>query len=282
MTMEQAEVVVVFPVYNGAKTLVKSLECIANQDFAAFQAIILENCSTDDTLSIAEAFCAKDARFSIVRNTVHLSAQDNFIKAFELGAARGRFFCLRACDDFSSPDFLGALVGALREDDSKLLAACSTKVIGKGEPRMKHPATSIFDFGRSYEKGIVPRNLTFPSEWIYGVFRSNAVDVILGRWRDLGSPWCLASYVLAEFIVRDLVAYIPGPTYDFVEGSGSEQRYGAKAFRDRLQQRMIYTFGCYKLAHKLPKVGILTKLKFFRMCWNDARRKTRYKLFWVF
>ncbi|WVT75407.1 glycosyltransferase family 2 protein [Sinorhizobium chiapasense] len=279
--MEQAEVVVVFPVYNGAKTLLKSLECIANQEFATFQAIILENCSTDDTLSIARAFCEKDNRFSIVQNPVHLSAQDNFTKAFQLGAARGRFFCLRACDDFSSSDFLGALLGALQQDDGKLLAACSTKVIGRGEPKMKHPVSSAINFGKRYEQGKVPRNLTFPAEWIYGVFRSSASDVIVTRWRELNNPWCSASYALAEFIVRDLVVYVPGPTYDFVEGSGSEQRYGAKTFRDRLQQRLGYTLGCYKLVHILPKVGLLTRLKFFRMCWNDARRKTRYKLFWI-
>lgn len=282
MTMEQAELVVVFPVYNGAKTLLKSLECIANQDFAAFQAIILENCSTDDTLSIAQEFCDKDSRFSVVQNPAHLSAQDNFTKAFELGAASGKFFCLRACDDFSSPDFLGALVGALRQDEGKMVAAGSTKIIGKGAPKMKHPVSSVLDFRRSYEQGKVPRNLTFPAEWIYGVFRSGARDVIVRRWVELNNPWCSASYVLAEFIVRDLVVYVPGPTYDFVEGSGSEQKYGAKAFRDRLQQRLRYTFGCYKLVHTLPTAGLVTKLKFFRMCWNDARRKTRYKLFWIF
>ncbi|WDZ75669.1 glycosyltransferase family 2 protein [Ensifer adhaerens] len=282
MTTEQAELVVVFPVYNGAKTFLKSLECIANQDFAAFRAIILENCSTDDTLSIAQAFCEKDSRFSVVRNSVHLSAQDNFTKAFELGAASGKFFCLRACDDFSSADFLGALVGALRLDEGRMLAAGSTKVIGKSTLKMKHPASSVIDFRSSYEQGKVPRNLTFPAEWIYGVFRSGARDTIVRRWVELNNPWCSASYVLAEFIARDLVVYVSGPTYDFVEGSGSEQKYGAKAFRDRLQQRLKYTFGCYKLVHILPKAGLLTRMKFFRMCWNDARRKTRYKLFWIF
>jgi hypothetical protein len=27
---------------------------------------------------------------------------------------------------------------------------------------------------------------------------------------------------------------------------------------------------------------IVSRILFFRMCWNDARRKTRYKLFWIF
>jgi len=52
--MQKAKVAVIFPVYNGAKTLESSLECIADQDFEAFQAIIVENCSTDGSREIAE------------------------------------------------------------------------------------------------------------------------------------------------------------------------------------------------------------------------------------
>lgn len=279
---KQPGVVVVFPVYNGAKTLEASLQCIADQEFRDFRAIILENCSTDDTVKIAEKFCERDRRFSIVHNEQHLSAMDNFAKAFRLGADSGDFFCLRACDDFSSSDFLSKLVGALEVDDSKLLATGSTKSIRGDVVRLKHPSPSTFGFPRRYAAGEVPRNLTFPGEWVYGVFRSSAIDTLMGRWYEFNNPWCVASYVIAEFVIRDLVAYVPGPTYDFMEGSGSEKKYGAKSFRDKLRQRLAYTLGCYKLLHKLPRASLFTRMKFFRMCWNDARRKTRYKLFWVF
>jgi glycosyltransferase involved in cell wall biosynthesis len=45
--MQKAKVAVVFPVYNGEKTLKESLQCIADQDFVNFQAFILENGCTD-------------------------------------------------------------------------------------------------------------------------------------------------------------------------------------------------------------------------------------------
>lgn len=280
--LNRSGMVVVFPVYNGAETLRASLECIASQEFQDIRVIILENCSTDDTVQIATSFCERDSRFSIVRNEQHLSAMDNFAKAFRLGAESGEFFCLRACDDFSSADFIAKLVGALQSDDTKLLAACSTKSIRGNVVRLKHPSPSVFGFSRRYAAGDVPRNLTFPAEWVYGVFRSSAIDTLMGRWYEFNNPWCVASYVIAEFVIRDLVAYVPGPTYDFMEGSGSEKKYGAKSFRDRLQQRLAYTHGCYKLHRKLPRAGLFTRMKFFKMCWNDARRKTRYKLLWVF
>lgn len=121
-----------------------------------------------------------------------------------------------------------------------------------------------------------------PAEWIYGLYRADAKELLMSRWFELGNPWCFASYVVSEFVVLDLVAYVDGATLDFTEGSGSEARYRAKSFRDRLTQRLKYTTGCYALVKKLPDVSWSTRMKFFRMCWNDARRKTRYKLFWVF
>ncbi|WP_072597036.1 glycosyltransferase family 2 protein [Sinorhizobium americanum] len=280
--MPKSKVVVVFPVFNGARTLEMSLQCIADQTFRDFHGVILDNKSTDDTLRVAEQFCRTDRRFTVVRNEQHVSAPENFAGAIQIGAAKGEYFCLRACDDYSSLDFLACLVEALDREPIKLLAACSTKLVGPNGHRIKSPDKSTFDFTPAYLSGRVPRNLTFPAEWIYGLYRASAKDLLMARWFDLGNPWCLASYVISEFVVRDLVVYVPGPTYDFTEGSGSEQRYGAKSLRERLRQRLRYTFGCYKLTKKLPKADFITRLKFFRMCWNDARRKTRYKIFWFF
>jgi glycosyltransferase involved in cell wall biosynthesis len=281
--MEKAKIAVVFPVYNGAKTLKASLQCIAEQDFAEFKAFIVENCSTDGTLSISEEFCAQDPRFSIVRNDVHLSAMDNFEKAMRLGAEQGEYFCLRACDDLSSQDFLSSLVAALDANPYKLLGACKTKLISvNGAIRLKEPAKSALDFKQNYLLKKVPRNLNFPAEWIYNLYRSNAAEGLIQRWKELGNPWCAASYAVVELVVRDLVVYVEGPSLDFQEGSGSAERYGAKKFMERLRQRLAYTMGCYKLKKDLPAASLISRLLFFRMCWNDARRKTRYKLFWIF
>jgi glycosyltransferase involved in cell wall biosynthesis len=276
------KVVIVFPVYNGEKTLISSLKSIADQTFKEFEAIILDNKSLDNTFSLAEQFCRSDRRFSVIRNEQHIGAIDNFAKAVRLGAERGEYFCLRACDDHSSRDFLARLMEALEANPEKLLAACSTKLVGPNGTRLKAPDDSVFDFTRKYVSGKVPRNLTFPAEWIYGLYRASAKETLMARWFELGNPWCFASYVVSELVVRDLVVYVDGPTFDFTEGSGSEARYGAKSFRDRLTQRLKYTLGCYDLTRKLPPVGLTIRIKFFRMCWNDARRKTKYKLLWIF
>ncbi|WKL40659.1 glycosyltransferase [Sinorhizobium meliloti] len=75
------KVVIVFPVYNGEKTLISSLRSIADQTFGEFEAIILDNKSVDNTFSLAEQFCRSDRRFSLIRNEQHLSAIEKLRKS---------------------------------------------------------------------------------------------------------------------------------------------------------------------------------------------------------
>ena len=275
---ERTKLVVVFPAYNKATSIRASLQCIADQTFREFEAIILENQSTDGTLEEAEAFCKIDSRFHIVRNETHLAALDTFAKAIQIGAQQGEYFCLRACDDLSSLDFLEQLVRALDENPEKLVAACPTKLVGD-IIRLKTPNPNTFNFVANYCAGRVPRNLNFPAEWLYAMFRPSAADMMLARWQEYANPWCQASFIMSEFVVCDLIQYVEEPTFDFIEGSGSIKIYAAHGFKEKLRHRMNYTLGCYRLHKKLPSVGIATRLRFLRMCWNDSRRKTQFKLF---
>lgn len=147
--------------------------------------------------------------------------------------------------------------------------------------KVKHakPNQDIFRFKERYVRGRAPRNLMYPSEWIYGVFRSAAADeIVLKRWHE-GAVWALSSYVVTEFVVRDLVAYTDGPVYEFTEGSGSDKKYMVTSITAKIRARWQYTIGCYKLKDKLPPASLYSRLMLFRMCWNDARRKTRYRIF---
>ena len=278
--VKKKRLVIVFPAYNKATSIRASLQCIAEQTFQDFEAIILENRSTDGTLAEAEAFCETDPRFSVIRNETHLDVLDAFAKAIRIGSQRGRYFCLRACDDLSSRDFLERLVTVLDVYPDKLLAACPTRLIGNNI-RMKTPHPHTFNFLSSYCKGRIPRNLTFPAEWIYGVFRAEAGELMLARWYEYGYPWCQSSFIISELVVRGFVQYIEGPTFDFVEGAGSKKLFAQHGFLKKLRHRFNYTFGIYRLHKKLPKVNFRTRLLFLRMCWNDSRRKTQFKLLWI-
>ena len=273
------KVAVVIPVHNGAATLAATLDNLLQQTLADISITVVENASTDETVRVAQEFCDRDDRVSIDIGTTLLPPLENFSRAMRIGAAKGEYFVLRACDDVSTLDYLEVLAEALDSQPECQMAAGKTKLVAgpKGE-RFKTPHPNVFNFRDSYESGRVPRNLTFPAEWIYGMFRSETVDRLQARWRELETPWCSASYAVYDFVLQDQVAYVPDTYYIFAEGSGSDKTYGAKGFRAQLKRRLDYCLGCFALRHDLPPVSPVTTVRFFLMCWADSRRKTGYKM----
>ena len=63
-----ALVSIVLPTYNGSKYISQSIESVLNQTFKDFELIIVNDCSTDDTLSICNQYQEKDPRIKIISN----------------------------------------------------------------------------------------------------------------------------------------------------------------------------------------------------------------------
>ncbi len=277
--MKKAKIAVVFPIFNGARTMKKSLDCIAHQDFQDFIVIIVDNCSTDETRNIAQSYCDVDPRFSLRNNDKHLSAVENYLLCMEIGRCSAKYFCLRACDDLSSTNFLSSLVAALDQNPHKLLAGPTVQRVNQETTRKLHPDPMIFGYGNALSNGVVPRSLAFPAEWCYGLFRSEGgAEILIERWREYPYAWCVASYAVSEFVMRDLVLWVEDAEYIFIEGSGSFEKYGAKTFFEKFWQRLNYSLGCLKVSKKISGISVRTKIKLFRRLWRDSRIKTRYDL----
>lgn len=99
------------PVYNGATFLRACLDSILTQTFRDFELIVCDNASTDDTVSIVEAYMRRDPRISLHRAATNRGAAANFNWAFEL--ARGEFFKWCAADDVLKPEYVEMCVSAL-------------------------------------------------------------------------------------------------------------------------------------------------------------------------
>lgn len=62
------KVSVVLPTYNGEKYIRESIESICNQTFVDWELIIVNDCSTDNTLQIIDEFVKKDSRIKVICN----------------------------------------------------------------------------------------------------------------------------------------------------------------------------------------------------------------------
>lgn len=70
--------------YNRAKNLEQTLDYLVGSAVEQFPITIIDNCSTDNTIDIANSFCGKLKNLSIVSNKYNIGLGANFLKAFEL------------------------------------------------------------------------------------------------------------------------------------------------------------------------------------------------------
>ena len=56
------------PVYNGAKYLAECIESVLNQTYTNYEYLIVNNCSTDKTLEIAEEYASKNKHIQVHSN----------------------------------------------------------------------------------------------------------------------------------------------------------------------------------------------------------------------
>lgn len=73
-----ADVSVCVPVYNGARFLDGCLQRIRAQTHAALEILVLDDCSGDDSVAIAERHAAEDPRVRVVRNRQNLGLVGNW------------------------------------------------------------------------------------------------------------------------------------------------------------------------------------------------------------
>ena len=101
---------IIVPVYNVEAYLPYCLDSISKQTYSNFEAIMVDDGSTDSSGAICEEYSKKDNRFvTIHQENQWLSGARNT----GLSAAKGDFFCFVDSDDYIHPYYLEILHDAL-------------------------------------------------------------------------------------------------------------------------------------------------------------------------
>jgi glycosyltransferase involved in cell wall biosynthesis len=149
---ENKKVVIFIGVYNGEKTIIKTLENLLNQTYKIEQIIISENHSTDKTLEIITRL---DDRVKIISPPYHLSAEDhgNFCLDYISRELRQiDYVALYHADDIYDIDIIRAQVNFLEENPQvpivftdSLIVNENYETIGWSFSRKKSQIYSIYN-----------------------------------------------------------------------------------------------------------------------------------------
>ena len=106
---------IIIPIYNAEKTLLRCLDSLKKQTDPDFEAILVENGSTDASNAICRKYAERDRRFRLI--TMENNCGPSGARNAGLERAGGTFVAFVDSDDFVEPDYVESLRASFQDAD---------------------------------------------------------------------------------------------------------------------------------------------------------------------
>lgn len=95
---------IIMPSYNSADNIASSIKSVQEQDYAHWELLITDDCSTDSTVEIVRQFASQDPRISLEVNSVNSGA--GFSRNQSINRSAGKYIAFLDADDLWLPNKL--------------------------------------------------------------------------------------------------------------------------------------------------------------------------------
>ncbi len=161
-----ATLTVLMPVYNSERFLASAIDSILNQIFTDFEFLIIDDCSTDNSVNIIRSYT--DSRIRFYRNETNLGISPTLNKGIELASTE--LIARMDSDDISYPERLQKQYDFILANPDGALYSCWVRVIDQENQFVRQD-----NFNNDYYY-----NLTFIC-WIYHptiIFKKKAIQEV--------------------------------------------------------------------------------------------------------
>ena len=121
---------IVMTAYNMEQYIEEAMRSCLNQTYKDIELIVVEDCSTDNTLSIAQTIANGDERVVIVRHEKNLGA--GMGRRDGINAATGDYFITVDADDWLDADFIESLADRAKASGADIVSGGITIERGEG------------------------------------------------------------------------------------------------------------------------------------------------------
>ena len=184
MTMPLISVVI--PAYKAEKTVGKTLESVRSQTYPHWEALVINDCSPDNTQALLEQAAAEDERIRVLVNEKNSGV--SYSRNRGITQARGEWIAFLDSDDYWTPDKLEKQVAAAQSTGADIVYTGYAYVNGAGEPL---PGVFAVPVTTSYSK-MLKKNVMSTSgvmlrkKWMMKYpFRSDVAHEDLFQWLTL-------------------------------------------------------------------------------------------------
>ena len=91
----------IIPVYNVQAYIARCLESCIHQSFSDIEILVIDDCGSDESIHIAQAYAAQDCRISIIHNATNLGTLHSHMEGIKI--ARGAYVLFVDADDYLTP-----------------------------------------------------------------------------------------------------------------------------------------------------------------------------------
>ncbi len=168
-------VAIVVPVYNGAPHLGECLQSILDQTYPNWNAVVVNNCSTDASGQIADEFARRDRRLQVVHCEHFVGQSENYNRSVAHAQDGAEYVKLLEADNWITRDCIAEQVQLAEEDKEIGIVACNW-LLGK------HLQDPCLEYTRRVLSGVeVIRLLFLESAYLFGtpttlLFRRKALQ----------------------------------------------------------------------------------------------------------
>lgn len=121
---------IIIPTYNCGDFIGKALDSILQQTYMNYEAIIIDDCSTDNTAQVAKGYENKDSRFKYYRLNNNLGAAAARNKGIEL--ANGKYIAFLDADDVWFSNKLSKQIEFMKHNKYNFTCTSYTKINKEG------------------------------------------------------------------------------------------------------------------------------------------------------
>lgn len=143
---------IIIPVHNVEYYLERCLTSVANQTIVDFEAICIDDASTDRSASILDSFARKDARFKVMKNAKNLGA--GATRNVGIDTARGAYITFLDSDDCLAPKALECLLE--RSESTEADICCSPLALDWPDKGVRKKCSLSLD------RSLLPKELQEP------------------------------------------------------------------------------------------------------------------------
>lgn len=181
---------IIIPVYNAAKRLPATIESILKQDDSDFEVLLVDDCSSDDSLLICKEIEARDCRFHCIE--MQYNSGPSATRNVGISHSRGKYLLFIDSDDTVSRDFVSVMT-ATAENQQADIVWCDFQYVfdptGLKKPSGFHLQGLIPT--RNYLKCFLENTVGIGSLW-NKCFRKDFIqknNILLDENRVYGEDW---------------------------------------------------------------------------------------------